>query len=183
MDARVEEFAFDFEPRHVACGANVADGFHHEDYVYGEEGQDDGRVDAQGEGLDPDEGGGGRGVDSGGGKIARGAGDDAADEETDDDGAGLHDGAAEAFAEDDGYEDGEAEADVFGAAPGESVRRADFRTDGVGTACWAGDAAWGSGASGPVLEPALDQGDADEHDGGAGDEGREDSLQDRGFGE
>ena len=61
--------------------------------------------------------------------------------------------------------------------------RPDFRTDGVGTACWVRDAARGSGASGPVLESALDQGDADEHDGGAGDEGRKDSLQNRGFGE
>ena len=60
---------------------------------------------------------------------------------------------------------------------------ADLRADGVGAAGWAGDAAWGSGAAGPVLESALDERDADEHDCGAGDERGEDAFQDCGFGE
>ena len=156
MDARVEELAFDLEARHVARGGDVADGFHHEDDVDGHEREDDGCVDAQGERLDPDEGDGGRGVNAGSGEVACGARDDAADQEADDDGARLHDGAAEAFAEDDGHKDGEAQTDVFGAAPGEGVGCADLGTDGVGTACWTGDAAWGSGSSGPVLETTLD---------------------------
>ena len=79
LDPRVEEGAFDLEARHVARGADVADGLHHEHDVDGHEREDDGRVDAQGERLGPDEGDGGRGVDARGGKVARGAGDDAAD--------------------------------------------------------------------------------------------------------
>ena len=63
------------------------------------------------------------------------------------------------------------------------MRGADLGTDGVGTARGTGDAAWCSGSSGPVLETALDQGDTDEHDRGAGYERREDTLQDRGLGE
>ena len=181
MDPGVEEGPLHVEAGHVACGGDVADGFHHQDDVDGHQGQDDGRVDAEGEGLDPDEGDGGRGVDARGGEVARRARDDAADQEADDHGAGLHDGAAEAFAEDDGHEDGEAEPDVLGAAPGEGVRRPDLRADGVGTAGWPRDAAGGAGPAGPVLEAALDQSDPDEHDGGAGDERREDALQDRGL--
>ena len=55
------------------------------------------------------------------------------------------------------------------------MRRADLGADGVGAAGWAGDAAGGASSAGPVLEAALDQGDADEHDCGAGDEWREDA--------
>ena len=175
MDARVEEGAFDLEARDVAGGADVANGFHHEDNVHGQEGQDDGRVDGEGESFDPDEGGGGGGGDARGGEVAGCAGDDAADQEADDDGAGFHDGTPEAFAEDDGDEDGEAETDVLGAAPREGVRRSHLRADGVGAAGRTGDAAGGAGSAGPVLEAALDEGDADEHDRRAGDEWREDA--------
>ena len=61
--------------------------------------------------------------------------------------------------------------------------RPDLGADGVGPAGRVGDAAWGSGRAGPVLESALDQGDADEHDCGARDERREDAPQDRRLGE
>ena len=183
LDARVEEFTLDFQPRHIACGRDVADGFHHEDNVHGQEGQDDGRIDFQGERLNPDEGGSGSGVDAGGRKVARCAGDDAADEETDDHGTGFHNRAAEALAEYDGREDGEAESDVLGTAPWECVGRADLGADDVGTARRMSDATRGARSSGPVLESALNQSDPDEHDGGPGDEWGEDALQDRWFGE
>ena len=182
LDAGVEESAFDFESRHVAGGGDVADCFHHEDDVHRHEREDDGRVDAQWECLDPDERDGGRCVDARCGEVACRTGDDASDQETDDHGARLHDGTAEAFAEDDGHEDGEAETDVFGTAPWEGVGCANLRADGVGTAGWAGDAAWSSGSACPVLETALDQSNADEHDGRASDEWREDPLQYRRFG-
>jgi hypothetical protein len=42
-------------------------------------------------------------------KVAARAGDDAAHEQAEDDAGRLHDGGAEALAEDDGEEDGEAE--------------------------------------------------------------------------
>ena len=63
------------------------------------------------------------------------------------------------------------------------MRRPDFRADGVGPAAGPGDAARGAGPAGPVLEAALDEGDADEHHRGAGDERGEDAPQDRRFGE
>ena len=121
--------------------------------------------------MHPHEGGDGGGVDAGAVKVAAGGSNDAADEQTEDDAGGLHDGGTEALAEDDGDEDEEAQAQVLGRAPGESVRGADVGAHGeLGEGVGVGA---GTGTTSPVLEAGLDQADADEHDGGAGDDGRE----------
>lgn len=107
--------------------------------------------------MDPDEARGGGGVDAGAVKVAAGGGDDAAHQKADDDRRRLHDGRAEALAEDDGQEDEEAEADVLGRAPDERVRRRDVGALGEegGLAAEAE-----AGAAGPVLEAGLDEADA-----------------------
>ncbi|KAJ6437407.1 hypothetical protein O9K51_09963 [Purpureocillium lavendulum] len=175
LDARLVGAALDLEAREVAGGGDVADGLGRADDVDGDEGQDEGAVDGQGKGAHPDEGGDGGRVDARGVKVARGAGDDAADEQADDDRRRLHDGGAEALAEDDGDEGGEAEAEELGGAPGEGVRRVDVGAQGEEGGGLAGRGRVGAGAAAahPVLEAALDEVDADEHDGRARDDGRE----------
>ena len=114
--------------------------------------------------MDPDEGRGGRRVNARGGEVSCRGCDDAADEETHDDGAGFHDGAAEALAEDDGREDGEAKTDIFGASPWQGVRRTLHWAHAERSAGWTVDTAGRAGTSCPVLEPTLNESDADEHD-------------------
>ncbi|KAL8688932.1 MAG: hypothetical protein Q9218_005279, partial [Villophora microphyllina] len=149
LDAGVEEGAFDFETGDVAGRGDVTDGFHHEDDVDGEQRQHyGGNVFTQmklaaGAALMPE---------------LENARDDAADEETQDDGAGFHDRGAEALADDDGGEDREAETDVFGASPGEGMRGADGRADGEGARF---TRRAGTASACPVLEAGFDEGDAD----------------------
>lgn len=121
--------------------------------------------------MHPHEGSNRSGVDAGAVKVAAGSSDDAADEQTENDASGLHDGGTKALAEDDGDEGEEAKTQVLGRAPRESVRGADVGAhrelgERVGVSA-------GAGTAGPVLEAGLDQADADEHNGGAGDNGRE----------
>jgi hypothetical protein len=172
-DARVKGLALDVQPRHVARGGDVADGLHHEHHVQRQQRQDERRVDLERERLDPDERRGRRGADGRGVKVAARRGDDAADQQAQNHGAGLHDGRAEALAQDDGEEHQEAEPDVLRAAPGERVRRgcvgAERSRRGVGVAR--------ALAAGPVFEPAADQADSDQQHRRAGDERREDALQ------
>ena len=125
--------------------------------------------------MDPDERCGGGGVNRCPVEVASCTRDDAADEETDDNGGRLHDRSAEAFADDDGYEDGKSKADEFCASPWERTRSVDGRAELENAGLRPGLAV--STAAGPVLEARLDQLDADEHDGGTGDEGWEDLLQ------
>ena len=56
-----------------------------------------------------------------------------------------------------------------------------FGTDNIRTRGWARDAPWCARSTGPSLESGLHKGDANEGDGGAGDEGWEDFLEDGGF--
>ena len=179
LDARLVDFAVDVETRDVAGGGDVADGLGGDDDVHGEDGEDKGRVDGQREGVHPHKRGDGGGVDTRTVKVTCRGADDAACKEADDDRGGLHDGRAEALAEDDGDEDGEAETEILGAAPGQSMGCAD-----VGTLLEEINSRGGTGArpraAEPVLEAALDELDADEHDGGTRDDGREHAQQDAG---
>lgn len=176
LDAGVEEFAVDVEAGDVAGGGDVAHGFHGEDHVDGEERQNNRSVYRQLERVDPDKRHSGRGVDGAAVEVAACRSDDAPNEQADDDGGRLHDGRAEALAQDDGEEDGKPQADELGASPGEGVRCVDVRTQLEE----AGSRSAGAvvGAAGPVLEARLDEVDADEHDGGTGDQWREDAFED-----
>lgn len=164
-------------PGDIARGGDVADGLGGDDDVHREDGENEGPVDGEREGVNPDEGGDRGGVDAGAVKVARGAADDAPCEETDDDRGGLHDGRAEALAEDNGDEDGEAQSKVLRASPGECVRRRDVRAEleEVDGRAWAGA---GAGATKPVLEARLDELDTDKHDRGPRDDGREHAEED-----
>lgn len=101
--------------------------------------------------------------------------DDAANKKTNDDSGGLHDGCAEAFADNDGDEDAETKADELCRTPGQSMRRVDIRTQLEQTRCRARLAV--SRSASPILESRLHELDADEHDGRAGDERWENLLE------
>jgi len=117
LDPTVELRAFDVDVGDFGCGEDVGhagDGFADE---HDEEGEDEGAVDGEFEGVDPEEGDYWCGVDVFAGPVAGCAGDGAADCEAEDDGGGFHEGGAELFDDDYGDEDAEAEADEFGVAP------------------------------------------------------------------
>lgn len=110
LDPAFVQFPIDFQPGYITGSCDITNGFACANDEDCEDGQDEGPVDGKGEGMDPDKRGDRRGGDAGFVKVAAGGGDDAAHQKADDDGAGFHDGGAEALAEDDCDEDGEAEA-------------------------------------------------------------------------
>jgi hypothetical protein len=85
LDARLIDRALDLHTGEIACGGNVADGLGRADDVDGEDRQDQRSIDAQREGVHPDEGGDRGGVDAGGAEVACCGGDNASDQEADDD--------------------------------------------------------------------------------------------------
>lgn len=115
--------------------------------------------------MDPDKGGGWSLVDTGSVEVAACSSNDTADQQADNDGTGLHDWRPPLFTDNDGEVDEETETDELGGPP--SVT---FSAGGADTA----------GTTDKVLETRLDQGDSDQEDDGAGDDRREEALQDLG---
>jgi len=125
LDSGVEHFAIDFEARNIAGSGNVTNGFHGANHVNRQEREYYGPVDGELEGIDPDEGYSRRRVNGRLVKVAGCTSDYASDEESDDDGSGLHDGCAKTLTDDDGDEDTETKTDKLGATPGKRVRSVD----------------------------------------------------------
>jgi hypothetical protein len=76
LDARVEEVAFDLEAGDFAGGSHVADAFHHEDEVDGENRQDYRAIEGELEGLHPDETRRRSSIDGGLVKVSSSSGND-----------------------------------------------------------------------------------------------------------
>lgn len=108
-------------------------------------------------------------------------GDDTPNKQTYNNSRALHDRRAKALAQDDRDEDEEAEPDELRAAPGQGPGGVDVGAEGEETCL--GPAFAVVRAAGPVREAGSDELDADEEDGGARDEGREDALEELGRGE
>lgn len=111
-------------------------------------------------------------------KVAAGRCNDAADKETDNDGTGLHDGCAEAFAKDDCYKYRETKTEELGRAPWRGHWRIDVGTESQ----WAsrGTQLAAVAAAAPVVETRLDELCANEHDDRASDKAGKDLLEDSG---
>lgn len=170
LNARVKQGAGDGESRDVAGSGNIPNGFHHEDDVNRQEREHNRAIDGKGEGAHPNKGHGRGGTDSIGREIARGPGDDATDQQAKGYGAGFHDGGAKTFAQDYSYKDREPKTNVFRASPRQGVRGADLGANDKGSCCRTFNTTTRS--SSPVLEPALDEGQTNQSDGGAGDQRR-----------
>lgn len=111
-------------------------------------------------------------------KVAAGRCNYAADKETDNDGTGLHDGRAEAFAKDDCYKDRETKTEELGRAPWRSHWRVDVGTESQ----WAsfGTQLAAVAAAAPVVETRLNELCANKYDDGTSDETGEDLLENSG---
>ncbi|KAG7797725.1 hypothetical protein KL929_002568 [Ogataea haglerorum] len=166
LDARLVVGALDVGAGHVARGGDVADGLHHEHDVAREEGQHDGAVDGQLERVHPHEGCGRGGVDRVVGEVAACGGDYAPNEQTDNDGAGLHDGGPPLLAQDDCEIDQEPEPDELCRSPAVALRT------GVG-------GVHAPGATCKVLKSGLDQRHTNEQHHRTCHDGRENALQQR----
>lgn len=175
LNPRIEQSPLNLQPRNIARGRDIANRLHHEHDIDRQQRQHDRPIHPEREGVHPDETHRRRRVDGAAVEIARRTSYDASDQQAQHDRARLHDRAAPALTDDDGHEDGEAEADILRAAPRQGVRRAGVGTQGRGSGRGPDHAA--AGAAGPVLEAGLDERDADESDGGAGDERGEEFLE------
>lgn len=176
LDARFVDLAVDFEARHITGGRDIANSFGGKNDIDSNDGQDQRPINTERECLDPDEGGNRSTVNAGTIKVASGSGNDAANEEANDDRSRLHDGGAESFAENDGDKDGESQTKILRRTPGKSMRSVDGGALGEDADSCIGTGA-GTSSTHPVVESALDELDTDEHDGGAGDDGREHAQQ------
>lgn len=116
----------------------------------------------------PNEGYSRRGIDTRAVKVAGGAGDDTASQQSEDDSAGFHDRRAKTFANDDGNKDRKAETYILSAAPGKGMRVGVTWAELVRATAWTCKAC--AATSSPALEPGLDERNTDESDSGTGDE-------------
>ena len=165
MDSGVVDRAFDFQSGDVGGCCDITNGFHHQDNITREEGQDHWAVNLKSEGVDPDEGCSWSLVNTGSVEVAAGRSDDTADQQPDNDGTGLHDWRPPFFTDNDGEVDEETETDELGRSP--SIA---FSARGADTA----------GTTDKVLEAGLDQGDSDQENDRTGDDRRKETLQDLG---
>jgi hypothetical protein len=129
LNARLELRALDLKAGDIASGRDVANGLASANDEDHHDGQNDRAVEAQFEGLDPNEGANWSSVDARIVKVSTGCGDNAASQETKNDAGGLHDRGSKAFAEQDGHENQETQSNVLCTSPRKSVRSTHLRTN------------------------------------------------------
>lgn len=110
LDARLVDLSVHLQARNIAGGCNITNGLAGADDEDRQERQDQRSIDCQREGLHPDERANGRRVNTTAIKVATGTGDDTTGQETNDDAGGLHNGRAEALAQEDRDENRESES-------------------------------------------------------------------------
>lgn len=154
LDSALVELALHLESGDIASSGDITNSLASADDEHSHQRQHQRSIKRKLEGLDPDEGGNRRIVDTGTVEVASGSSNDAASQETNNDRGRLHDGRTETLAEDDGNEDAEAETEVLWRTPRQGVWRRNIGAAGkeLGGVLLSAE----TRATGPVLEAGLD---------------------------